>query len=147
MLTDRWRIEMLGGLRATLGEQRISQFRTRKVAALLAYLAFDGNRPVPRESLIELFWPDEQPEAGRNSLRVALASLRRQLEPPGISAGTVLRADRMSVQLNSASVTVDVSDFRQLLHAAGDAPSHDERIPHLVESVEIYRGELLAGLY
>jgi DNA-binding SARP family transcriptional activator len=33
-----WQIELLGGLQATAGERVVNRFRTRKTAALLAYL-------------------------------------------------------------------------------------------------------------
>src|SRR5438105_4651494 len=79
-----WRIEMLGGLRATQGEQVVARFQTRKTGALLAYLAYHGHRPHPREELIELLWPECDPRAGHDRLKTALSSLRRQLEPPDV---------------------------------------------------------------
>lgn len=75
----RWRIVLLGGLRATRGDRVITHFRTQKNAALLAYLAYYRRRSHRREDLIELLWPEGDPRAGRNSLKQALASLRQQL--------------------------------------------------------------------
>src|SRR5438552_12822810 len=104
-----WRIEMLGWLRVVGDDRVITRFSTHKTGALLAYLAYHGHRSHPREELIELLWPDQPLEAGRNRLRLALSSLRRQLEPPGIPSGAVLLADRHSVQLNPAVVATDVA--------------------------------------
>lgn len=98
-MNSPWQIELFGGLRITRDGQVITRFQTRKTAALLAYLAYFRGKVVAREVLADLFWPDNDPEAGRNSLRVALNSLRRQLEPPGVPQGAVLIADRASVQL------------------------------------------------
>src|SRR5207249_5000696 len=67
-----WRIELLGWLRATRGDQVVSRFRTHKTASLLAYLAFYQQRSHPREVLIELFWPETSPRAGSQSQRKAL---------------------------------------------------------------------------
>src|SRR5919201_1903557 len=92
----RWRVELLGGLRATRGDQVVTHFRTQKNAALLAYLAYHRRRSHRREELIELLWPEGEPRAGRNSLKQALSTLRQQLEPPGAPAGSVLVTDRMT---------------------------------------------------
>src|SRR6266571_3153776 len=98
-----WRIELLGRLRATQGDRVVTRFRARKTGALLAYLAYHMERPHPRETLIEILWPETDPSSGRSSLSRELTSLRRQLEPPGVPAGAVIIADRHSVQLNPAA--------------------------------------------
>src|SRR5207249_12211582 len=94
MLLDPWRIELFGGLRARHGDRVITRFRTQKTASLLAFLAYHRGRAHGREELIDLFWPDDDIDAGRHSLRQALTSLRHQLEPPGVEAGSVLIPDR-----------------------------------------------------
>ncbi len=78
----RCRIEMLGGLRVRQGERVITRFCTEKTAALLAYLAYHLEQSHPREVLVELLWPWSKPSAGRTTLRAALNSRRRQVEPP-----------------------------------------------------------------
>src|SRR5437867_1203312 len=113
-----WRIELLGGLRATHADRVIQQFRSQRAGALLAYLALYRDRSHPREALIEMLWPECEPEMGRMRLRVELSSLRKQLEPPGVPAGAVLLADRVVVQLNPAIVTTDVAQFEADLKAA-----------------------------
>ncbi|HEU4754914.1 MAG TPA: BTAD domain-containing putative transcriptional regulator, partial [Armatimonadota bacterium] len=140
-------IHLLGGLRVQLGDQEITRFRSQKFAALLAYLAYPPQRAYTREHLAELLWPNEEPQVGRNNLRVALSSLRRQLEPPGIPAGAVLQADRSTVRLNPELVWTDIAEFETLLRAAGQAQADRERVGYLERAVELYSGELLAGQY
>jgi len=147
MLQEPWRIDLLGGLRAAQGGRVITRFRTQKTGALLAYLAYYLNRAHPREELTELFWPEDDPAAARNSLRVALNSLRHQLEPPGVPSGAVLVADRVNVQLNPAAVKTDTAEFEAALHAAMQAANDAERLPFLQKMVELYRGALLPGYY
>jgi predicted ATPase/DNA-binding SARP family transcriptional activator len=141
-----WRIELLGWLRARHADQTISQFRTRKTGALLAYLVFYGHRAHSRDELIEMLWPGSEPESGRNRLRMALTSLRRQLEPPGVPAGAVIVADRVTVQLQPRAVTTDVFQFEHAIAAAA-APNRTARISDLLQAVEQYRGELLPGFF
>src|SRR5207248_1530903 len=89
-----WQIELLGGLRIRRDGETIIRFRTQKTALLLAYLALHRNRPASREPLVELLWPGSSTAAGRRSLRVELAALRGQLEPPPVPRGRVLIACR-----------------------------------------------------
>src|SRR5688572_17598999 len=109
-METRWRIELLGGLRAARGDHLISHFH-RKVGALLAYLAYYRQHPHPREILLELLWPESDPEVGRNNLRYVLHTLRRQLEPSPPPTGSLLITDRQTVQLNPAAFTTDVAAF------------------------------------
>src|SRR2546428_9641996 len=115
-------IELLGRRRIAQGDRVIERFRTHKIAALLAVLANDLERPQPRESLIALLWPDRALEDGRNNLGYSLSSLRRQLEPPGVAAGSVIVADRAHARLNPATCTSDVVELRAALKAAKAKP-------------------------
>jgi predicted ATPase/DNA-binding SARP family transcriptional activator len=144
-----WRIELLGWLRATQGDRIVRRFRMQKAGALLAYLAYYPYRSHPRTELIELLWPECDPEVGRHNLRQALFSLRRQFEPcvSGASPppGVVIVADRVSVQLNLAAVTTDVAQFEASLRLAARSGSRIEAVQSLTEAVELYRGDLLPG--
>src|SRR5712691_6865457 len=124
---EPWRIELLGGLRVVRSDGTITRFQTQKTGALLAYLAYHRHRSHPREELIEWLWPEQEVEAGRNRLRLALKSLRRQLEPPDVAPGSVILADRTVVQINPVTVTTDVAEFEAALAHARRAGSRVER--------------------
>jgi DNA-binding SARP family transcriptional activator len=94
----RCRIELFGQMRLVQEDRTITRFRTHKAAHLLAYLALHLDQSHARERLIELFWPEAEMEVGRANLSNALSSLRRQIEPPGVAAGSVLVADRQNVR-------------------------------------------------
>lgn len=146
-MNSPWRIELFGGLRATQGDQTLTRFRTHKEALLLAYLAFYSGRTHAREFLMEMLWPDADLDAGRNRLRMTLATLRRQLEPPGVPANSLLIADRVHVSLHPDAFTTDVQDFEAALKAASHAVSETERVVSLQQAIDLYRGELLPGYY
>src|SRR5690349_9382755 len=61
-----------------LSDGQPAAFATRKALAVLAYLAVEG-RPVTRESLLALLWPEQATDSGRGALRTTLAYLRRAL--------------------------------------------------------------------
>jgi DNA-binding SARP family transcriptional activator len=122
----------------------VTRFRTSKTASLLAYLALYPQRPHPREELIERHWPECEPSLGRRSLRTALSSLRRQLEPPDLPPGAVIRADRQTVGLTPGACVTDVAEFEAALQSAARTDPA-ERMPHLVRAVNFYQGKLLRG--
>jgi predicted ATPase/DNA-binding SARP family transcriptional activator/Tfp pilus assembly protein PilF len=141
------RIELLGWLRVIQGGRVVARFRSTRAGALLAYLAYHRLRSHPREALIELLWPECEPSAGRDRLRVALSSLRRQLEPPGVPAGAVLLATHGVVQLNPDACITDVAELEATLEAAARASRIEERTRWLCRVAEIHRGELLPGYF
>jgi len=143
-----WRIELFGGLRACLGERRITRFAHQKSAMLLACLALHPGRIYPREELSELLWPETEPEVGRHNLRQTLLSLRRQLEIPGTAdpAPPLILAHRSDLQLSPA-VTTDVTEFEAGLREADRASDPGTRAEWLARAVQLYQGPLLPGYY
>jgi len=99
-------IDLFGSLRLQMPDRSITRFHTRKIASLLATLAYHRNRAFRREELIEIIWPDCDPESGRNRLRIALCGLRNDLESVGAPA-PLLVADRMHVHLDPEAFQTD----------------------------------------
>src|SRR5579871_5313063 len=105
-----WRVRLFDGpVLESVDGDAIRRFRSRKVGALLAYLALHLDHPCPREALYIALWPEEDDlKAVANRLRVALTSLRHQLEPAGVPFGTVLDAsDPSRVRLRAETVWCD----------------------------------------
>jgi predicted ATPase/DNA-binding SARP family transcriptional activator/Tfp pilus assembly protein PilF len=146
-LIPLWRIELFGSLRIVGHARTIERFPTQKIAGLLALLAFYHDQQHTREEIIDILWPEAEPEAGRDRLSQALVWLRRQLEPDGVSRGTVLYADRSRVALQPSAFSSDVADLRAALDEAHRADAGTERIVALSRAVDLCRGELLSGLY
>ncbi|MDX1931804.1 MAG: BTAD domain-containing putative transcriptional regulator [Capsulimonadales bacterium] len=142
-----WYIQMLGGLRVSDGTTVIERFRSAKFGALLAYLALNPDRLHTREELADLLWPEADPLTARANLRTGLASLRRQLEPPGTLEGTTLVSvgrDRLRI---GSDVSTDVAAFERAVDAARRAAETTERVRHRERAVDLYPGPLLPGIY
>ena len=123
-----WRITLLGKISATREGKTLSRFESSRAIALLARLALFPNRTHPREELVELLWPEVEPEIGRRRLRHILGTLRQPLEL-GLPPGSVLIADRLSIRINPDAIATDVAAFERTRDRA------------------LYTGELLPGLY
>jgi DNA-binding SARP family transcriptional activator/predicted ATPase len=126
-------IRLLGNPEILLGDQPLS-FRTRKVLALLAYLAAERGM-YSRESLVALFWPESPSNSAAASLRVTLSRLRQGLG----QASEVLITEAGNVRFDS-NYSVDL-DLDWLSAAA-----HEEIPPNeLCSILTVDRGEFLEG--
>ena len=76
-------VRTLGGFRVLRGGEALpaSAWQSRKARTLLKILVARRGRPVPREALMELLWPGEDPAKLSNRLSVALSSVRSVLGP------------------------------------------------------------------
>lgn len=134
-----WRVRLFDGPRLeTLDGVEIARFKSQRVGALLAYLALKLGHPCPREELAYALWPDEEDmPAVSNRLRVALSSLRRQLEPPGTPFGSVLDVSHPAcIRLRAETVWCDYIAIEQALKAGKDQ-----------EAARLLQGEFLPNYY
>jgi DNA-binding SARP family transcriptional activator/TolB-like protein/Flp pilus assembly protein TadD len=117
------------------GVEDASLGKRRRKLALLAVLA-RTQRPIERDSLIEMFWGDQDEDRARHSLSDALSHLRRVLGPGSITArrtdvavseSTPLRVDALElVQAAAAKNARQVVElyrgpFLDFVHVAGSA--------------------------
>src|SRR5690242_15641191 len=87
MLSDnRFRLITLGRLTlvGVTGDEDSFLAKRRVKLALLAVLAL-AKRPMPRGTLVEMFWGDQDETRARHSLSNALSALRRTLGPRAIT--------------------------------------------------------------
>ncbi|HSL44675.1 MAG TPA: BTAD domain-containing putative transcriptional regulator [Anaerolineales bacterium] len=71
-------VHMLGTFSVTVGDLAVKIPASRGLS-LFKYLLLHHKRKIPREVLMEIFWPDAEPETARNSLNVAMHKLRKAL--------------------------------------------------------------------
>lgn len=153
-------LTLLGSLSISFKDHRISQFRSDKVRALLAYLALEPNQPHQRRTLAGLLWPKVTDKHALENLRTTLYRLRQSLDGayPDLSR-KLLTVTRQTIQFNTeaqdtddtlVSAHTDVIYFQTLLAACETHP-HDHLhncslcLERLAEAIQQYRGELLAG--
>jgi predicted ATPase len=132
----RWQLRLLGAVEAFDGQQRLTRFPSRAVAALLARVALAPERAHSREELVELLWPGVELAVGRNRLRQALSTLKSLLEPAGQPGAAVLLADRVALRVVPGTLVCDAVQFEQQARAGRAA-----------EARALYGGELMPGYY
>ncbi len=141
------RVYLLGGLRAYWGRDPLPPFPTRKTRSLFAYLVTYRGVLHSRDTLAETFWRGMPTARARRNLSSTLWRLRRTV-PPGY-----LQAESEGVGfLPQNACWLDVEAFEQALdRAAGGVERPFCRFgpaaTALHQAVELYRGDLLEGLY
>jgi DNA-binding SARP family transcriptional activator len=143
-----------------------------KEQRVLARLALEPGRLIPRDELLDLFWPDSAAGAAERSLRTVVSSLRASLRP--VLNGHELRMITGRLDgycLEPAAFAVDAARFAEtmgkaraaLQHAAAAPPGApnggrrvepaaavrptalEEALASCREAVELYRGDLLSA--
>ena len=141
-------LKFLGTFDAMLRGRRVQSFESSKVRALLAYLAIEGYRPLSRESLATLLWPESR--HSRQNLRQALFNLRRVLGE-GEGGSSFLVVTPQSVEFpRTQDVWVDVWEFESLIREAKTQEREvlsEEAARLLTRAVDLYKGDFLAGLH
>jgi len=130
----RLRLTLLGGFEAQLASGTVLPLPSRKTRALLAYLAVRQARRTTRDAVATLLWGDVGEVQARQSLRQALAALRRVLPR---TRPAVFTADHQVLALNSSVTDVDVLRFERVARR-GEPEA-------LQQAVTLYRGDLLEG--
>ncbi len=125
-------IRLFGGFRLGDGSH---DGLPRKARALLAHLAMNPGKAIPRERLADLLWSTSGPEQARQSLRQSLAAVRRVFEQTSRNPIVTIGPDVMLEP--SDAVEVDAHRFEAL--ARSNAPAD------LAGASELYRGSFLAG--
>lgn len=83
-----FRLRTLGGLFLERDGRPLEGRATqRRRLALLAYLAAARDRPVRRDKIVALLWPERDEERGRHSLSQLVSALRRELGEAAIMTG------------------------------------------------------------
>jgi DNA-binding SARP family transcriptional activator/DNA-binding CsgD family transcriptional regulator len=116
--------------------------RKRRPAALLQLLALTPGHRLHREEVLDLLWPELEPEAAANNLYGALHALRQVLEPERArgrpSAYLSLRDDLLRLHAPGA-LWIDVEAFElasAIARGTGDPAAYEA-------TRELYVGDLL----
>ena len=128
-------IQLLGSFQVIVENEPAVGFDSDKVRALLAYLAVEQARPLRRELLAGLLWPNKPKTRALASLRHALSNLRGVIND---KAGHYLSITRQAIQFNAASdAFVDAVQFEKQL--AAEEPS----LAQMEAAVSLVNGRFL----
>lgn len=136
----------LGMFRVYQDEQRIDEWSSLKGQSIFKYLITQRERPVHKEVLMELFWPDADPDSARNNLNVAIYGLRQAFRQKQPDLSYVLFRDDSYLLNPELHIWVDLEEFRRRFIKAKQL---EQRGEHALATAEyhvaeaLYQGEFL----
>ncbi|HXH20675.1 MAG TPA: BTAD domain-containing putative transcriptional regulator [Dehalococcoidia bacterium] len=139
-------ISLLGSFDVEAAGRSVTRWPSKKARLLLAYLAMEKGRMVPRDVLIDLFWPDAPPARGSNNLSIAIHQIRSTLAEVAAESAKCVLVRQGACGLDPSVVSTDLWDFQQRLASARQALESRDTAgtrSHLVSALAMYHGELL----
>lgn len=142
-------IRLLGTFEIRLGGRAVDLSGARpRARALLRLLSLNAGTLVHHETIEAAMWPEAGPEAASRNLHVAMATLRRIVEPTATRGSfQVLRREGDAYRLALPDgAEVDLVRFDRALgagRAAQDRADDDGALRWFQEALELYKGELL----
>jgi DNA-binding SARP family transcriptional activator len=139
---DGLRIQLLGRFSVRVGDRTVdeAEWRLRKAKNLVKLLALAPDHRLHREQVMDLLWPELDPNAAGNNLRKALHVARRALDPRPKATSRYLQAHEEVLRLVSpGDLWIDAEAWKeaaQQAHRTGDLAS-------CRTAVELYSGDLL----
>jgi DNA-binding SARP family transcriptional activator len=127
------------------GEQRLALGGPRQLA-LFAFLVLHPNRAVSRDALIDALWGPARSDAD-NRLQMAIARLRKALEPINADGAARLQTVKGGYLLAIAAGELDADEFHAAVHAGSralEAGAPEQATMLLTEALELWRGPPLA---
>ena len=128
-------IYFLSLFRVLLDEQPVGGWPNCKGKSIFKYLATHRERPIPKEVLMEIFWPEVDPDAARNNLNVAIYGLRKALSKVNTDFSYVLFQDGCYLLNPELHIWVDAEAFMAHVRKAKEC----ERRNDLVAAIHEYR--------
>jgi WD40 repeat protein/serine/threonine protein kinase/two-component SAPR family response regulator len=145
-------LHTLGPFQAVLEGKPVTDFRTRKVQALLILLTTD-QKVHYREPLLELLWPGLPESSARSNLRQIIYYLRQLFPETLENEKPLIITNRHEIRLNSqARIEVDTARFEAHIDRARSHGHQDihlcvECLRELEQAASLYRGDFLSDFY
>ena len=139
-------VRCLGAFELRLGATPVAGWPIAKSRELLAFLATQGGRPVPRESVAEALWPDSPWDASlRHTIANAVSSLRGVVRSAaGSDELQPVVTARQRYELQTALFRIDLDEFESALRRAA-ALTDVDALAEYERAAALCRGDFLAG--
>jgi DNA-binding SARP family transcriptional activator len=140
-------VHLLGELQVVFGERPVGKWVSGRGRAVFEYLVVHRHSRVRRESLMNVFWPDAEPDAARNSLNVAIHGLRQSLRAAAGDHAVVIYQDGSYFVEPALDIWVDVDAFEDRLKSARQHLTSDDPAAAQADfeaAIGLYQGEFLA---
>ncbi len=143
------KVYFFGKFKVLQGDKEVpdKRWKSKKAQMIFKYLLY--HRPkgyLKKDVLMELLWPEDDPVKTAKRFHVALASMRKTLEPEiirGTPSAYISRSgDAYCIDIGNEGY-VDIDNFKKELKFAKEKKDSEELIDHLLKAETIYQGDFL----
>jgi DNA-binding SARP family transcriptional activator len=138
----------LGPFRVSLNDDPILHWPSGRGRALLKYIIMHHDRPIPRDVLMDLFWPEALPDDARNNLNVAMHGLRQAFRNRTDQPIVLFQREDATYRLNpELTIWLDVTEFE---HHVDNGRQHERdgifatAVASYEQAASLYQGDFLA---
>ncbi len=139
-------VHLLGTFQVFKDDHPIESWSNGKGKLLFKYLIIHRQRPIGKEILMDLFWPDATPDAARNNLNVAIYGLRKILRNRSSDFSHILFQDNCYLLNPEIQVWVDSEQFTAYVQSAHNLAQQNHHLQAIAEyhkAEELYQGNFL----
>jgi DNA-binding SARP family transcriptional activator len=106
-------IYSLGTFRVYQKDKLVHEWNGLKGLMILKYLVANQGKPIPKDILMDVFWPDVEPEAARRNLHQAVYSLRQTLKIRQPDCQHILHENDCYLFNPELTIWVDYKEFEK----------------------------------
>jgi DNA-binding SARP family transcriptional activator len=139
-------VYFLGKYRVIYSGRQIDHWPNRKGRAIFAYLAYNFKKRVYRDVLMDTFWPKSLPDSARNSLNVAIHSIRQIFQAIDPKQEIIIYNDECYFLNPEIRMKLDVEEFLNSWKRARHLASRDgieAAIGEFELAAAIYKGDFM----
>lgn len=137
----------LGQFQVYQNDQLLKEWPSSKGKSIFKYMITNRRQPVPKEVLMELFWPEAQPNSARNNLNVSIYGLRQALRNINPNYSHILFQEESYLLNPDMIVWNDVEEFTKRFKAGVQNEKRGETSLAMQDyqvAETLYLGEFLA---
>jgi DNA-binding SARP family transcriptional activator len=141
-----FRVQCFGSFKAMLNGQVITDWPNLKARSIFKYLVAHHPNPVGKETLMDVFWPEAEPEAARRNLHQAIYCLRGALKAQGDDFPYILFEHDSYAFHPELTLWLDSVEFEQQIQAGRwleHAGQPLEAMQEYCAAEALYRGDWL----
>lgn len=138
-------VHMLGNFSMMVQETNVV-FPSSRSLSLLKYLLLNHKQNIPREVLMDVFWPEVTPNRARNNLNVAMNGIRRSLRTVTDNPVIIYKDNTYGIA-PEIRFWMDVEEFERLAEMGKRSDSQNKltsAISDYEAAISLYRGDFLA---
>ncbi len=138
-------VQMLGSFHIAIQDLSIKLPASRGLS-LLKYMLFHHKQAIRRDVLMEVFWPNSDPDAARNNLNVAMHTLRQALR--SVTENRIVCFEDGAYYLApELELWIDVEEFDHCVKEGQRLETRNQLTAAVAEfeiAINLYQGEFLA---